>query len=455
MNTYEQDLALAAELARQAEALGGRAWFVGGYVRDRLMGLENHDLDMELHGLTPRQAEGLLDTLGQRMTIGESFGIYSLRGCHLDIALPRRETLRGCGHRDFTVDVDPFIGTRQAAMRRDFTVNAMMMDVLTGQLLDPFGGQDDLANGLLRHVHSQTFVEDPLRVLRGAQFAARFGFTVAEETIALCRTMDLSHLPRERVMEELKKALLKSPRPSVFFETLRQMNALSQWFPELEALIGVAQNPVYHGEGDVWNHTMLVLDEAVRLKSRAADPLGFLMAAVSHDFGKAVCTQCIDGVLHSRGHETAGLPLAEQFVRRLSGQRQLPEYVCNLVQLHMKPFVMAAANSSVKSTNKLFDQALDPEALICIAQADNRGKRTEQPYVPREEFLYQRLALYREMVSRPCVTGRDLIAAGLAPGEQFSALLEFGHKLLLAGVPKEQALRQVLAEAEQAIRKNR
>jgi len=447
MDHFEKDLRMTRQIAQLAAEQGGRAYFVGGCVRDHLAGRENKDIDVEIHGLTPSQTENLLDSLGSRMTIGESFGIYGLRGYHVDIALPRKETLRGSGHRDFDICVDPFIGTEKAARRRDFTVNAMMQDVLTGEIVDHFGGREDLEKGILRHVSGETFVEDPLRVLRGAQFAARFGFSVAEETMALCASMDLRHLPRERIVEELKKALLKAERPSVFFEVLRNMGHLSHWFPEAEALIGVPQNPVHHAEGDVWTHTMMVIDRAAQLRNGTEEPFGFMLAAVCHDFGKAVCTEEIGGVIHAYDHEARGLPLVEQFLQRLTGEKKLREYVCGLVELHMKPFTLAAANASVKSTNKMFDRFPDQEALIRIAEADNRGKISEHPYADHGPFLRQRLAVYREYMARPCVMGRDLIEAGLQPNDRFSDLLTLAHKLHLAGIPKDQALKQVLAEA--------
>lgn len=447
MDHFERDLNMARQIARLAAEQGGRAYFVGGFVRDGLQQRENKDIDMEIHGLTPRQAEALLDSLGERITIGESFGIYALRGYHIDIALPRRETLRGTGHRDFDVCVDPQIGTEKAAKRRDFTVNAMLQDILTGEIIDHFGGRADLERGILRHVSGETFGEDPLRVLRGAQFAARFGLRPAEETVELCKSLTLRHLPRERIMEELKKALLKAERPSVFFEVLRQMEQLSEWFPELEALIGVPQPTRHHGEGDVWNHTMMVLDEAAKLRQRAENPLGLMLAALTHDFGKAVCTQVQGDEIHAYGHEAEGLPLIEAFLNRLTGEHRLREYVCNLAEYHMKPFAMAAAGASVKATNKLFDQSADPVALICLAMADNRGKISDHPYVPREEFLFERLGVYRETMAQPFVMGRDLIEAGLQPDVRFSDLLALAHKLRLAGIPKEQALKQVLAEA--------
>ena len=451
MDSMEKDLRMAREIARLVASHGGSTYYVGGFVRDALIGQENKDLDIEVHGITPECLKDILDSLGKLITIGESFGIFSLKGYSLDIAMPRKEEVRGQGHKDFDIFVDPFIGTNGASLRRDFTCNALMQDVLTGQIVDHFGGQQDLKQGILRHVNDASFAEDPLRVLRAAQFAARFGFRVAPETIELCRRMDLRHLPRERIEGELKKALLKAERPSIFFEVLRQMDQLDIWFPEVKALIGVKQNPRYHAEGDVWNHTMMVLDEAARLRHRTAQPLWFMLSALTHDFGKAVCTEEINGVLHAYDHEKQGLPLAETFLRRITAEAKLIEYVLNLTELHMKPNTAAGARSSVKATNRMFDQAVDPEGLLCIALADDRGRITTVPSGDSEEFLRQRLAIFRETMARPHVMGRDLIEAGLTPGAEFTEILQYAHKLRLAGVDKDNALKQVLAYARKLI----
>lgn len=447
MNDGKNAMEMARRIAEKVSERGGAVYCVGGFVRDRLMGIENKDIDIEVHGVTPAELEAILDSLGERMSMGESFGIYGLKGYELDIAMPRKETLRGHGHRDFDIFVDPFIGTKGAAMRRDFTVNAMMQNVLTGEIVDEYGGRADLENKILRHVNDMTFPEDALRVLRGAQFAARFGFEVAEETVELCSRMPLDKLARERVLGEIKKALTKAEKPSIFFETLRKMNQLDVWFPELKALIGVEQNPKFHSEGDVWVHTMMVLDEAAKYRGRVKNPLGFMLAAVTHDFGKAVCTERVNGVIHAYRHESEGVPIAEKFMRRLTDEAELIKYVLNLTELHMKPNVMAEHNSAVKSTNKLFDDAVDPEALICIATADVEGKTAPGETVYHTEYLEERLAIYREYMARPYVMGKDLIAAGLKPGPDFSEYLGFAHKLRLAGVEKDNALKQTLAMA--------
>ena len=365
------DREMALALAQAVRDHGGCAYYVGGCVRDGLPTDTDIDLDIEIHGIAPHVLEDILDSLGQRMSMGESFGIYGLKGYGLDIALPRKEHLRGVGHKDFDIISDPFIGTEAAAKRRDFTVNSMMQNVLTGEIVDHSGGRADLAQGILRHVCDESFPEDPLRVLRGAQFAARFGLTPAPETVKLCRSMDLSHLPKERIEGELKKALLKAERPSLFFAFLRETEQLHLWFPELEALIGVPQHAVYHAEGDVWNHTMMVLDEAAKLRHCTKNPYHFMLAALCHDFGKAVSSADKDGIVHAYGHETAGLPLVRSFLQRLTNETKALEYAVNLTELHMKPNVAAHNGSSVKSTNKLFDSCTDPMGLVLLALADS------------------------------------------------------------------------------------
>ena len=451
---------MARRVAEAVAEAGGRTFYVGGFVRDRLLHQVNTDIDIEVHGITPEVLEGILDSLGGCTRMGVSFGVYGVQGCTLDIAMPRREEATGRGHRDFQVYVDPFLGTEKAARRRDFTINAMMEDVLTGEVVDHFGGREDLRQGVLRHVDSRTFGEDPLRVLRGAQFAARFNLQMDSETAEICRNMELTPLAPERVMGELEKALLQAERPSVFFQVLREINQLKDWFPEVEALIGVEQSPVHHPEGDVWNHTMLVLDQAAGLNGGAKyaggtavpqSALGFMLAALCHDFGKPATTAAgDDGRIHALGHEEAGLEIAEQFLKRLTGNRKLRQYVLNMTQLHMKPNILAGAGAKVKSTNKLFDQSVDPEGLILLARADSMGKPEPSINQEYEAYLYERLQEYRRTMEKPYVQGADLIAAGLHPGPEFSDVLAYAHKLRLAGVEKENALKQTLAYARKS-----
>ena len=255
----DKNVSMARMIAEKVALEGGRTFYVGGLVRDHILGRDNKDVDIEIHGITPEKLVEILETFGEVTKTGMSFGVFGLKKYEIDIAMPRKEKAVGRGHRDFEIDVDPFIGYEKAALRRDFTMNAMMEDVLTGEILDFFGGREDMKKHLIRHVNDVTYQEDALRVLRAAQFAARFQFEIADETRALSRTMSLTDLAPERIFGELHKALLKAREPSIFFEEMRHMGHLSLWFPELEALIGVPQSPVHHPEGDVWTHTMMVL----------------------------------------------------------------------------------------------------------------------------------------------------------------------------------------------------
>ena len=474
----------AVRIAHMVNEEGGRTFYVGGYVRDRMLekdstgtgikgvntsaadtnaadtsAAETKDIDIEVHGIEPEQLYAILEQIGRPLTYGKSFGVFSLAGENIDIAMPRRERASGSraetaaaggpgvsrGHRDFEIEIDPCIGTYEAARRRDFTINALMQDVLTGEVIDHFGGLEDLQQKMIRHIDAERFIEDPLRVLRAAQFAARFGFAVASDTLELCSKIDLSALSRERVEEELKKALLKADRPSVFFETLRSMQQLGIWFAELGQTIGLEQDPVFHPEGDVWNHSMEVLDRAAAYRGRASEPYRFMMLALTHDLGKISTTEFIKGRIHSYEHETKGLPLVESFIRRITGEKDVIDYVLNMVPLHMRPNVLAYSKPALKSTNRMFDAAEAPEDLIYFAAADRPVISGSDPFSGDSGFLFERLDAYRAIMAKPHVTGRDLIEAGLEPGEDFGEMLAYAHKLRLAGIEKDLALKQVLA----------
>ena len=449
----DRNMEMARRVAAAVACEGGRTYYVGGLVRDQILGRDNKDVDIEVHGVTVQTLENILDSLGERVALGANFGIMGLRHYELDIAMPRSETATGRGHKDFAVYVDPFLGEEKAARRRDFTMNALMQDVLTGEILDFFGGQEDLKRGLIRHVDDRSFVEDPLRALRAAQFAARFGFTVAEETAELSATMDLAALPGERIMGELEKALLKAERPSIFLEEMRRMRQLHDWFPELEALIGLMQNPAFHPEGDVWIHTMQVLDEAAALRPSAEEPLWFVLSALCHDMGKAVTTGESGGVLHAYEHEKKGLPTVKGFLRRMTREVMLTQYVLNMTELHMKPNMLVANNAHIRSYMRMYDRSVCPEDLLLLAKADHLGRAAPghdreallSSYAGTESRLREMLALYFDRMSQPCLMGRDLIEAGLEPGPSFTGALACAHKLRLAGRPKEEQLKQALS----------
>lgn len=447
------DLIMATTIAHKVDALGGQTYFVGGYVRDKILDRTNKDIDIEVHGITSEQLCNILSGLGTVKTQGASFGVYNLKGYDIDIAQPRMETVTGRGHKDFEVFVDPFIGTEKAAKRRDFTMNALMENVLTGEIIDHFGGISDLQNGIIRHVDDVTFKEDPLRVLRAAQFAARFGFDIAPETKDIMRSMDLSTLSKERVYGEMEKALLKSDKPSIFFESLRDVNQLDHWFPETKALIGCSQNANYHSEGDVWEHTMHVIDSAATIKTDTTNPEFFMVSALCHDFGKPVSMTVDDnGIVHSYGHEEAGVPVAEGFVRRLNNDVKLREYVTDMVCNHMKPHMCFNNQSSLKSSNRMFDACKHPDDLIRLVKADSEGKDFVSSNI-EYGFLSERLHAYKMRMKEPEITGADLIALGMKPGPMFSEVLEHTHKLHLSYVDKDKALKDTKTNFEKYKRK--
>ena len=440
-------MALSRRIAEAVAAAGGRAYYVGGFVRDRIMGRECKDIDIEVYGITPAELRGLLSELGEVYDRGAAFGVLGLLHSDIDIAMPRTESRTGSRHRDFDVSVDPFLEPARACLRRDFSINAMLMDVLSGEILDFYGGREDLKAGVIRCVNAQTFIEDALRVFRAAQFAARFGAEIEEETLALCKEMDVSTLSCERVLAETEKALLKAEKPSMYFRTLREMNHLKEFYPEIEGMIGVAQNPQFHPEGDVFEHTMLVLDAAADLRDRSEWPLGFMVSALIHDVGKCVATQVQpNGRITAYGHEVLGLDMAKQQMKRLTGNEKLIRYVLNMTRLHMRPNMLAGSNSKKKKTRALFDESLSPNDLILLSRADATGMLSA-PYDERyESWLRERLADYRACVARPMVTGDDLVAAGLKPGAAFAALLRRGRLLHFAGLEKKNALKQLIAE---------
>ena len=256
------------EIARAVRDAGGRALVVGGWVRDHLLGTGSKDVDIEVSGLDVERLESVLAGFGRVHAVGRAFGVFRVGGIDVDFSLPRRDSKHGPGHRGFDVTPDPSLGFAQAARRRDLTVNSIGIDPLTGEVLDPHGGRRDLERRVLRATDPERFPEDPLRGLRVAQLAARLEMAPDEELVALCRALDLGELSGERVFDELAKLLLRAAKPSIGFRFLEDSGQL-RFFPELDALRGVPQDPEWHPEGDVWVHTLMVLDAAASLRGGA------------------------------------------------------------------------------------------------------------------------------------------------------------------------------------------
>ena len=419
------------EVARLAKSAGGRALLVGGCVRDSILGGAHapKDFDIEVYGLSPDRLRDVLSTKFQLDLVGASFGVFKLKGHDIDVALPRRETKLGLGHRAFEMEHDPSLTLEEASARRDFTVNAIYEDPLTGEMLDPWNGRKDLEAGVLRHV-SPHFSEDPLRVLRGMQFIARFGLSPAPETIEMCRGMTQENLAHERLMGEWSKLLLQGAKISSGLEFLRAVGWL-RFYPELERLVGCEQDPEWHPEGDVWNHTLACLDSyAAARRAGGQDELTIALAVLCHDFGKPYCTK-FDPVkkrIRSLGHDEAGVEPTLSFLRRLTAEERLLRDVPPLVRLHMRPFAMWRDKSSDGAVRRLATQVVSIDALVRVAAADST--------LPEacDWLLAQARRLEVEASApKPIVKGRDLIAMGMKPGAGFGPILKKAYDAQLEG----------------------
>lgn len=434
---------IAAIAVRVREA-GGRAMLVGGCVRDGLLGRESGDIDCEVYGVEPDALRTLASAFGAVDESGARYGVYSLRALGIDLAIPRTERRTGPLHGDFDVTPNPWLTPEQAGMRRDFTVNAILRDALTGEYVDPFGGREDLARGVLRAMPGGQFEEDPLRVLRGAQFAARFGLEIDGVTLASMMSMPLGGLSPARVTAEMKKALLESDRPDVFFRVLAQVKGLTPWFSEIAALCGVMQNPRYHPEGDAFEHTMLVLAEAAAMRGQAVKPLPFMLAALTHDLGKAVSTaKNGQGEWQSVGHENTGVPLVQAMLVRLCVPQSAIRYAQDMCRLHMRVHGCYYTQARLSRTQLLFDASICPRDLALLAVCDARGTGKPRGQAQEEErFIKSRLTAYECAAEGQMPTGNMLMAAGVRPGADLGEALRQARRQVLCGVPLERAVMQ-------------
>lgn len=432
-------------LARAVAEAGGRALLVGGCVRDRLLGREVKDWDVEVYGVEPSHLRELLARFGRVNVVGEAFTVYKL-GLDLDVSLPRRERKTGRGHRGFFIEGDPHMSIGEAARRRDFTVNAVLEDPLDGEIIDPFGGRADMEAKLLRAVAAETFVEDSLRVLRAAQFAARFGFEVEAKTVELCRSIDLTDLPAERVWGELEKILLAAELPSVGLRWLDRLNVTPQLFPELEALKGVPQELEWHPEGDVFVHTQLVCDRARELLDELDYPrrVTLMLAALCHDFGKPSTTEFVEGRTRSRGHDEAGVGPTLAFLERLKlftleGYDVRAQAVA-LVRAHLKPGEFYRKRDEVTDgAFRRLARRCELELLYRVAKADSLGRNA--PWVPQEKWFgseaqewfieHARALSVQHKPPAPLLLGRHLLEMGLKPSPLFKTILDAVYELQL------------------------
>lgn len=433
------------EIAKLVKEAGGTAYYVGGYVRDKIMGRKTSDIDMEIYGISEKELVEILGSIGEVYGKGKSFFTYRIKGYDIDIALPRKEIKTGKGHKGFAVEAQPFSSPEKAYKRRDFTVNALLEDVLTGEVLDYCNGISDIKNKVIRQVNENTFSEDPLRALRMCRFSAMLGFEVANETIELAKKAELSELAAERVQKETMKAIMKSEKPSIYFETLKEAELLDVWFPELKNIIGIEQDKRFHPEGDVWTHTMIVLDNAAQVREEAEYPEGFMMASLLHDLGKAETTyEDEDGKIRSIGHEKHLEPV-KKFMSRLALPKKMMKYVENMVTYHMRPNQLVNQKSKQKAINRLYDESISPGDLILISKADYLGGKNRD-YTEHEEYLMNGLEEYLRIMDEPEVTGKDLINEGIKPGKEMGELLDKAHRMKLSGLKKDEIIRQIIGD---------
>jgi tRNA nucleotidyltransferase (CCA-adding enzyme) len=441
-------LDIVRTIASAAREAGGRALVVGGWVRDRLLGRESKDVDLEIYGLTAAAVRALLDGVGPVETVGESFTVYKIRD--IDVALPRRESKVAPGHRGFEVRGDPFMSFDEAFRRRDFTVNAIGWDPLTGEHIDPVGGRADLERGVLRAVDQATFGDDSLRVLRAVQLAGRFGFHMDDATAALCRAVPLDDLPAERVWGEVEKLLLKALRPSIGFQAGLTLDVIPRLFPEMAALVGCEQEPDWHPEGDVWVHTLMVIDECRRRIDDLprSSQVALMLGAVCHDFGKPATTAFVDGRIRSYNHEDAGVPPTLAFLDRLNVHAvdgvDVRHQVVGLVAHHLKPGMWHKAQSGVgDGAFRRLAQKVDLELLARLATADCIGRTGEFDCAAMEWFLARARSLGVEhRPPAPLLLGRHLLALGISPGPGMGEILREVYERQLDGeiASLEQAL---------------
>ncbi len=430
------------QIAEKINAKGGAIYLVGGWVRDLILGKTSHDFDLEVYGLEMDPLLKLLQPFGKPNLVGKAFGIINMRidNQQFDFAFPRTEKKTDAGHKGFAINSDPFLTFEIASSRRDFTLNAMGIRIPDMELVDYHGGYVDLKAGILRHV-SPAFAEDPLRVMRAVQIAARFEFDIAPETQELCRSLPLEELPPERIYAEIKKLLLKADKPSIGLEWMRKLDLL-RYFPELGDLIGVQQEPDWHPEGDVWIHNNMVIDEAAKLRYPEEDEfenMALMLGALCHDFGKPICTVFSEGRWRSPAHDVRGERPTRNFLARLTQESALVERVVAYVREHLRPALLYNAREDVKpSAFRRLALRVDIEKLIRVARADHFGRTTPDALArefPAGEWLLEqsRLLNVLDEKPKPYLTGKFLLSLGLPPGPQVGEIIRESFELQLEG----------------------
>jgi len=414
---------------------------VGGYVRDKLINpsIQPKDIDIELY--TTNSYDELVKVLNKYnpKIVGKHFGVIKIDigEDEFDLSLPRTEKSIGDRHTDYEVIADGTLSYDIAFKRRDFTINAIGIDLTNDNLIDIYNGQDDIKNKIIRHVDNKTFVEDPLRIFRAIQFAARFNFEIATETKELIHNMIknnlLDNLPKERVFTEFNKLLTKSSKPSIGFELMREFRILERYFPELHNLIDTPQEKKWHPEGDVWIHTMMSIDEMANLKLINIDnKLLYMYAVLCHDLGKPMFTKILEnGYITSSGHEKGGIEPTIMFMNKLTNDKKLIQQITKLVELHLRPSLLYTANSKENAIKRLSNDLIDVNLTIIdlaiINLADSLGRTTKDALernTPQYKWLINKFnSMNLTIKESPLIVGKDLINLGYKPGPDFKKIL--------------------------------
>lgn len=412
---------------------------VGGYVRDRLRGASSKDIDIEVFGLPADALLSLLQSIDRVNTVGESFTVFKVGD--IDVSLPRRESKVGRGHRGFVVEGDPTLTFDEAASRRDFTINAIGWDPLSDTYLDPFDGRGDLERRVLRMVNRQTFADDSLRVLRALQFAARFECSLDAATAEVCRGILLDDLPAERIWGELEKLMLLAERPSAGLALAHTLGVVAQIWPELVPLATCPQDAEWHPEGDVWTHTLMVVDQAATRRTGLSRPeqVALMLGALLHDVGKPQTTAMIDGRIRSPAHESAGIAPATQLLDRLQVHTMdgydVRAQVLAFVQYHMIPGAWQKADPAVSDgAFRRLARKTDLALLARLAEADCMGRTGTFDCSASAWFVARAEALgVQHEPPVPLLRGRDLLALGMSPGPAMGVVLRAVYEQQLDG----------------------
>ena len=423
------------QIALDISNANGRAYYVGGFVRDSILNRESKDIDVEVFGIDEKTLVNILEKYGTVNHFGKAYGIYKLDNLDIDFSLPRTERKTGNTHTAFEVSTDKNMDTFTAAKRRDITINALMKDILNDTIIDHFGALADIKKKTIRHIDDETFKEDPLRVLRVARFSAQLNFKIDPKTISLCKDIDISTLSKERILNETNLALM-SKKPSRYFKALLQMNKLKPFFNELELLNCIDQDRKYHNE-NAFKHTMLCIDKAAKLKNLVDKErrLKFMYAVLFHDIGK------IEEAVSDLRHDAAGIMIIDDVLNRFTNEKDLHHYVKDMIAFHMRPLVLFENRSSDKKIIRMLDASVYPKDLLFLSEVDIRGR--DMAEAKNKGDLFHKWAnkvyrMYMDFVRAEHVNGYDLIELGLQ-GKDIGVALE-RTRYLEAGISSKRVV---------------